>query len=88
MAKEYVALPLPILKPLFHHLAYFITMKMEASCFHRTLVLDYMAAQPTHKTIIFIVTAVRTSHLKTLSRIPMTMAFVDQTEATGPRVCC
>jgi hypothetical protein len=42
----------------------------------------------THKTIIFIVIAVRTSHLKNFSRIPVTMVFVEQTEATGPGVCC
>jgi hypothetical protein len=36
-----------------------------------------------HKAIIFIVTAVRKSHFKNLTRISVTMTFVNQTEAIG-----
>jgi hypothetical protein len=38
VVKEYEALPLTILNPLFHHLTYSFTLKMEASCFYGTLV--------------------------------------------------
>lgn len=81
--KKYEAFPLPILNPIFSSLSSsFYSEDGGINILQNTGVRLHDST--VHKIIIFIVTAMRTSHLRNLSRIPMTMAFVDQTEAIVP----